>query len=95
MEALAHRIACIATAPQHGHDIITHDINGYLIKPQNTQALSHALAELYINTHDRDRYAAQGHNLVITELSHSRMIEQYQELYEKVLRNTTFQESDY
>lgn len=88
LEAMASKVAIIATDVGAVGKVITHGTNGFLLKPGDAQLLAAALKELITDKAMRQRFANQGYETVIATYSSSAMAKAYDSVYRKALFKT-------
>jgi len=64
MEALSQRLACISTDISGIPELLRHNENGLIVKPEDTGALSEAIERLARNTKFRDALSREGRRTV-------------------------------
>jgi len=86
LEAMASKVAIIATRVGALPKVIRNGQNGILIDPGNPDALSEAMISLFNDAHKRQILADQAYKDVHEHYSGQRMAEEYRESYERVLK---------
>ncbi len=85
LEAMASKVAVIATNVGAVGDIVIHQESGILLKPGDDQTLSAALNELIDDKAKRQRFTQRAYDLIETRYSASAMAKSYDAIYRKVV----------
>ena len=86
IEAMASSKPVVATNVGGLPEIVVHDQTGYLVEPQNTEALAEKLIFLLENDALRSRMGQAGRKVIEEKYSLQTMIDNYQNLYENLVR---------
>jgi len=86
LEAMACGLPVIATKVGGVPDIIEHRVNGLLIPPGDSEALSAAISELFDNTTLADKLGSRARKTVVEQFSLSAVADRYAELYKTLLQ---------
>ncbi|OGU61206.1 MAG: hypothetical protein A2V66_12750 [Ignavibacteria bacterium RBG_13_36_8] len=70
------------------HEVIKDSVTGYLIEPENVNALADRIIELASNLEKSKRFGEIGKEFLRDEFSHKKMIEQIDTLYRKLLSDS-------
>ena len=81
LEAMAAGLAMVATSVGGVPEIITNEVSGLLVPPNDPQALSAAILRLLRDDELRQRLAAAGQESVIARFGFSRLVEKLENLY--------------
>jgi glycosyltransferase involved in cell wall biosynthesis len=85
-EAMFHGCACIATSIVGNVELIENESNGLLVPHSRPAAMAGGLARLMRSVSLRERFSTRAHEDILDRgMTAPRMIEQYVELYEKIL----------
>jgi glycosyltransferase involved in cell wall biosynthesis len=80
LEAMASRVAIVATAVSGTPELVRDGIEARLIPPRNDAALADAMIELARNESLRRTFADSGHARVLSEFALARMIDRYEDM---------------
>jgi glycosyltransferase involved in cell wall biosynthesis len=85
-EAMFHGCACIATSVAGNVELIENESNGLLVPHSRPAAMADGLARLMRSASLRERFSVRAHQDILDRgMIAPRMVEQYIELYEKIL----------
>ena len=87
LEALSTGLPVIATSVGGTSDVIRHEVDGYLIPPDDRQAIKQGLLRLLSDETLRARLGRSGRNRVLSDYSLESVAERLGHLYEKLLRD--------
>lgn len=87
LEAWAHKLPVIATSIPAPCATVTSDENALLVAPDSEQALARAIERLITEQGFAEKLARAGHKKVHTEYGRRVVLEKYEQLYQRVLRN--------
>jgi glycosyltransferase involved in cell wall biosynthesis len=85
LEAMASGLPVVATAVGGTPEVVEADRSGFLVPPAEPQALADALVRVLKHPDLADRMGAAGRGIVAARYSLRAMVEQYSELYERML----------
>ncbi len=85
LEAMAARCPVIATTVDGTPEIITHGVNGWLIPPKDSKALSDSLKMLLNDSELRANLENRGYETVCERFSVKRMVSDFDNLYKQYL----------
>lgn len=85
LEAMGARCPVLATAVDGTPEIITHGVDGWLIPPQDSNALRDSLVKLLENKELRKNLASRGYETVCKRFSVKRMVSDFDNLYKQYL----------
>ena len=86
LEAMASRLALIATRVGAVPQVIKNEKNGILLEPGNEKALAQAIIDLMNNPVKRHHLAEEAYKDVCEHFSDQRMANDYKKIYEDLLR---------
>jgi glycosyltransferase involved in cell wall biosynthesis len=89
LEAMAYGTPVIASHVEGVEDIIENEINGLVIQPKDTAALTRGILRLLENPGEAARFGTAGKKLISARHSIDYMCTKYEELFLKVLNQTT------
>jgi len=87
LEAWAHKLPVIATAIPAPKAIVTPDENALLVAPDSEQELARAIGRLITEPGLAEKLARAGHKKIRAEYERRAVLEKYEQLYQRVLRN--------
>jgi len=85
LEAMAARCAVLATAVDGTPEIITHSVDGWLVPPCDSNALTGSLKNLLNNAELRLHLAENGYETVCRRFSVARMVSDFDKIYKHYL----------
>jgi glycosyltransferase involved in cell wall biosynthesis len=85
LEAMASGKTVIATAHGGPLELIENEVSGYLVEPQNAEALAEKMIECLKNSEQRATLGARARERAFLMFSLSQYLEQLQAVYERVL----------
>lgn len=85
LEAMQVRIPVVATRVGGIPEVLENGKGGLLIKPGDPKGLSEAIALVYSNPQVVEKIVSFSYNNAITRYTSSKMVQQYYEIYKKVL----------
>jgi glycosyltransferase involved in cell wall biosynthesis len=85
LEAMAARVACLATRVGGTSEVIRDGVDGFLVPPRDPGALAGAIARLARGPGSRTRAAAEGRRTYETRFTGAQMARQTEALYELAL----------
>ena len=85
LEAMAAKVAVIATRVGAVPQVIRHGINGILLDPGDPKTLSREICSLLEDANKRNRLASQAYTDVCKNFNATKMSDQYFKIYEEVL----------
>ncbi len=86
LEACASGLPIITTDVPGCRDVVTHEVNGLLVPPQNPQALAEAIERLLNDPNLRAEMGRAGRQLALDQFSLERIIEQTMVVYQRALK---------
>ena len=86
IEGCAAGVPVVGTAVGGMPDIITHGLNGLLVRPGDAEALAGAIAELVSDPARRSSMGSAGRDLVIKRYGANRMVNELKQVYTELLR---------
>ena len=86
-EAFFLKIPVIATNVGGIPELITHEVNGVLIPPENTEELIQAINRLLTDKEFSNKLAENGHEYVMNNLTWEVLLPKYIEFYENLLNS--------
>lgn len=86
LEAMASRLAVIATKVGGVPQLIQHEKNGLLLDPNDPEILAEALIQLIKDPQKRQQLAQEAYNSVVTSFSDQIMSDKYEENYYQILK---------
>lgn len=86
LEALACNLPVIVTGNNKQHPVIQDQMNGLVIEPDDSVALTHALQTYLENPTLRKSYGASGYQTVTTQFSMQQTAQAYQTLFEEITK---------
>ena len=89
LEAMAHGLPCIVTDIAGNNEMIAHNDNGWLVPPEDSQALANAICSLAIDQALRQRLGRAAAGMVGTKYSLDHVADQYLTLYAGLLHEQT------
>jgi len=84
LEACASGLPIVATDVPGCRDVVSHGINGLLVKPQDSHSLSAALEQLIVDPNLRDKMGKIGREFAIDKFSLDKIIEQTMAVYPEI-----------
>jgi len=84
LEACASGLPIVATDVPGCRDVVSHGINGLLVKPQDSHSLSDALEQLIVDPNLRDKMGKMGREFAIDKFSLDKIIEQTLAVYPEI-----------
>ena len=85
MEYMAVGIPCVVSDAGGNPDLITHDVNGYVFKLDDYQALADLTLRLLDDESTRQRFIKKSWEKIEKEMSVETMLCQYENLYRGLL----------
>ncbi len=85
-EACAHGVPVIASRMGGLPEIIQHEVNGLLCKPDEPDSLGQAMERLYLDSNLRKRLASQARSSVAPLLDMDRMLDEYETIIHQTLQ---------
>jgi glycosyltransferase involved in cell wall biosynthesis len=88
LEACACGLPIVTTDVPGCRDVVTHDVNGFLVPPQNSQMLATAIEALLNDQVLRDKMGHTGRQIALEKFSLDKIIEQTLLVYQKALSHS-------
>jgi glycosyltransferase involved in cell wall biosynthesis len=88
LEAMAASVPVVATAVGGTPEVVEDGVTGWLVPPGNVALLAERIGELLANDGERRRLGDTARQRIEKEFTFPRMSEQYQELFERLVRRT-------
>lgn len=88
LEACACGLPIVTTDVPGCRDVVTHDVNGLLVKPRDPQALADALEELLVDPMLRSKMGTAGRQIALEKFSLQKNISQNLTVYHKLLKTS-------
>lgn len=85
LEAMACGLPCVATRVSGTEDIITHEVNGLLVEPEDSQALAQALLALLRDPSRSSAYGKAARERIEQNYAVEHITDIYVELYERMV----------
>ncbi len=85
LEAMASRLAVVATAVEGTEDLVRAGETGWLVPPGSAPALAQALLEAASDRERRERFGRQGRARIEAEFTWEKLVESYESLWARVL----------
>jgi glycosyltransferase involved in cell wall biosynthesis len=85
LEAMAHRLAVVASRAGGLPDKVTPGVNGWLVPPGDSQALTDAIREALSDSQRLTKMGAEGRGIVEREFSWSVVVDRLLEVYDDLL----------
>jgi glycosyltransferase involved in cell wall biosynthesis len=85
LEAMACGLPCVATRVSGTEDIITHEVNGLLVEPEDSQALAQALLALLRDPERSSAYGKAARERIEQSYAFEHITDIYVELYERMV----------
>jgi glycosyltransferase involved in cell wall biosynthesis len=85
LEAMACGLPCVATRVSGTEDIITHEVNGLLVEPEDSQALAQALLALLRDPPRSSAYGKAARERIEQNYAVEHITDIYVELYERMV----------
>jgi glycosyltransferase involved in cell wall biosynthesis len=89
LEAMACGLPCVATRVSGSEDIITHEINGLLVQPEQPAEMAQALQRILEDPGLARRLGQEGRNTILREYQLNEVVEQCLSLYQRLLKSNT------
>ena len=86
IEAMAYAIPIIACEGQGMSDVITHGVNGYLVKEKNSPEITTILKDLLSDENKRVVVGSMAQKLVLENYSWTKKVDEYIDVYNTVLK---------
>lgn len=87
LEGLAMGLPIITTAHNGKHEVITNNVNGFLVKPENSSMLFDALLKLYMLPEYREVMRKQNKNFVQRNFNIHETVQKYEKIYSRLEEN--------
>jgi len=88
LQAASAGVPIVATRAGGIPEIVHDGVNGRLVEPGDSEELFRAISELLGNPDLRRRFGVAGRNMALSDFSVERMVTQYMELYDMLLRKS-------
>jgi glycosyltransferase involved in cell wall biosynthesis len=88
LEAMACGLACVATRVSGSEDVISHEINGLLIEPDDYLSLAGGLHTLLSNPQQARQYGNAARTTINQRYKFDNIMDKYVELYERVTKKS-------
>lgn len=85
LEALAAGLPIITTSNNEAHEVITHGVNGLLVKPLDTGALAGAISTLMVDHAMRSSMQAENKARAKVDFSLNSMVKKYENCYDQAV----------
>ena len=85
LEAMAARLAVVATNIEGSEDLVRPGETGWLVPPNDVEALTHALLEAASDRDRLTRFGEAGRHRIEADFSPTRVVETYERLWARVL----------
>ena len=89
IEAMAMGKPVISSDIPGSRELVMHNNTGLLVPPKNPEQLANAIIDLIQNKDKAKRFANNGQQLVKEKLDMNRIVEQHEEVYERLYKNRT------
>ena len=86
IEAMVYGIPIIACEGQGISDVITHNVNGYLVKEKNSEEIAMVVNDLLSNENKRSLVGSMAKKLILENYSWDKKVDEYINVYNSVLK---------